>query len=366
MVPRHGTRSTRLDATSPYSEEERHVRSHHPSVQSARAPTPLSSAAERSARRCGRLCDRHAGRLERRGCRGPCRSGHGHQLRRARRRRHHQHRCHHHHRRRRHLRHDLADRLRHRRADRRQPRRRRRDPAGQARSRRRLQRRRRPRTGHRSGAGRSGRSGPDPWRLRQRHPRAEWCADPRRPGRPGRRVRLPGGLDPDHRIGVHRHDHQRRTHLCLQRLLAGRQLRDARICLRLRRHGPRLRLDLVGPRRRDRRATARADRRGDDDQQHDHEHRVRGRSVADHDDHTGHRAAHRPARRAAHRPARRAGVGPVAAPGVAPAAAPEVALRPPSPRAAAHRGSTGAWRSPDRTLVWHCWAARRCWPAPCS
>ena len=105
--------------------------------------------------------------------------------------------------------------------------------------------------------------------------RADRGAHARRPGRPQLRLHLPGRLDADHRVREPREPHQRRA--ALQRLLAGRQLRDVRddVGLRRQRHGPDV--DLAEQRRHPAGAGAGAQRQRHADQRHDHRRALRAR-----------------------------------------------------------------------------------------
>ena len=137
--------------------------------------------------------------------------------------------------------------------------------------------------------------------------RADRDAHARRPGRSERRLRLPGRLDADHRVGEPGQARQRRAGL--QRVLEGRQLRHARD-----RHGPRRQhpgadVDLDERRRHAARPGARAQRRRDAHQRHDHRRALRDRRRRVR---PGQRAGRR--RRAAGRAGHRRQPGPVAEP----------------------------------------------------
>ena len=89
--------------------------------------------------------------------------------------------------------------------------------------------------------------------------RAQRRPHPRRPGRPERRIHLPGRIDPHHRLGKPRHADRRGAGL--QRVLAGRQLGHDRNRQSVRREHPGPDVHLADDRRHAERQRARAQRR---------------------------------------------------------------------------------------------------------
>ena len=170
----------------------------------------------------------------------------------------------------------------------------------------RLRRRRRAHAG-RGGAGGPRRAHARPGRLPERViDRPHRRAHARRPGRSERRLRLPGRLDADHRVGEPCAARQRRAGL--QRLLEGRQLRHAGDLHRPRRQHPRPDVDLDERRRHAERPGTGTQRRRHPDQRHDHRRALRDRRRV----RPGGRARPRP--RAAGRSGRRRQSGPATEP----------------------------------------------------